>query len=302
MDTYYIYKASNTVNDMVYIGCTKQFKERIAQHLACRPAEDCAFHRALQEIGKDKFTFEIIDKAEGIEEGHRLEREYIKKYDSFKNGYNSTIGGFAPTPWNVRAIVCLDLDGNLIKRYESAGAAKKDGYYDSNVLECCKGIARTCLGHIFMFEDDYQQNGPRKYVKPKAANKRPIVQCDLSGNLIKRFDSISEAARDTGINRPAISLALIGRTKNVCGKYIFVYEDHFPIKDLSVFQHRKKGRRIVQVNPQTGETIKVYDRIADAGRELGVSYKAIQKVVDLEDRTAYGFKWISQYVNAEVSD
>ena len=56
----------------------------------------------------------------------------------------------------------------------------------------------------------------------------------------------------------------------------------------------KKGRKIAQINPKTDEVIKVFDRIADAGRELNVSYKAIHKVVDMPDRTAYGYKWISQ--------
>ena len=286
MDTYYIYKASNTVNTKVYIGCTKQFKERVAQHLACRPEEDCEFHRAIQEIGGDNFTFEIIDQADGREEGHRLEREYIKKYDSFKNGYNST-------PWNVRPIVCLDSDGNFIRRYESAGEAKKDGFSDSNVLECCKGIARSCKGRVFMFEDDYLKNGPKKYEKPAPNNTVPVIQCSLDGEFIERFNSVSEASTKTGIPRPNISFSLIGRHKTSRG-FIFVYEDEFPIDDISKYAQQKKGRKILQLDPETNDVVNAFDRIADAGRALGVSYKAIHKVVDKEGRTAYGYKWVSQ--------
>ena len=56
----------------------------------------------------------------------------------------------------------------------------------------------------------------------------------------------------------------------------------------------KKGRKVAQINPKTNEVINIFDRISDAGKTLGVSYKVIHKVVDLPGRTAYGFKWISQ--------
>ena len=47
--------------------------------------------------------------------------------------------------------------------------------------------------------------------------------------------------------------------------------------------------------------VNTFDRIADAGRYLGVNYKAIHKVLDKQGRTAYGYKWASQYDNTEVN-
>ncbi len=49
-----------------------------------------------------------------------------------------------------------------------------------------------------------------------------------------------------------------------------------------------------QVDIKSGEIIDVYERISDAGKILGVNYKGIQKVVDKPERTAFGYKWISQ--------
>ena len=56
----------------------------------------------------------------------------------------------------------------------------------------------------------------------------------------------------------------------------------------------KKGRKIAQIDIKTNKVVKEYDRISDAGKALGVNYKVIHKVVDKPDRTAYGYKWISQ--------
>jgi hypothetical protein len=44
-----------------------------------------------------------------------------------------------------------------------------------------------------MFEDDYLKNGARKYVKPECKTT-PIIQCDMQGNFIARFNSVQEAA------------------------------------------------------------------------------------------------------------
>ena len=192
------------------------------------------------------------------------------------------------------------MDGNFVRRYESAGETKKDGFSDSNVLECCKGILKTCKGHMFMFEDDYLEHGSRKYEKQRPFNIVSVVQCDMQGNEIARFPSVEDAALATGIKRPMISSAITGKCKSASG-FIFVYENDFPIKDIEAHVQRKKGRAVAQINPETGEVIKTYDRISDAGKALGVSYKAIHKVVDKEDRTAYGFKWVSQYANTEVN-
>lgn len=294
MDTYYIYCAKNSVNSKVYIGCTKRLRQRIWEHRRCYEREDCAFHRAIKEIGIDKFSFEILDRADNREEAHRLEQKYIQEFDSFNNGYNSTIGGFSAAPWNVKPIVCLDLDGNLVKRYESAGQAEReDGYDNVNVLLCCKGKLQTCKNHMFMYEDDYLKHGAKEYTKPISVRRKPIIQCDMSGKFIKKYDSVTFAAEELGIERVQISSALIKKHKSA-GGYIFVYEHEYPIEDISFYTKKKKGKKIAQIDIASGNVLHVYDRISEAGKALNVSYKAIQKVVDNDMRTAYGYKWISQ--------
>lgn len=295
MRTHYVYKATNRINGMSYIGQTVNFRERKLEHERCREEDDCIFHRAIAKYGKDNFIWEILDKADSKESINELEKIYIEKYNTFKpNGYNMTKGGDGGSMWNARPVVCLEKDGTFIKRYDSAGEAKRiDGFYDSDVLLCCKGINRTCRNKQFMFEDEYLKRGAKIYEKPESKSMKSVIQCDLSGNFISQFRSVQEASKKTGVRRSRISSVITGISKTA-GGFIWVYEDDFQIKDLSKYSHKKKGVKVAQVNIETNEVIKVYDRIADAGRELGVSYKAIHKVVDKPDRTAYGFKWISQ--------
>ena len=144
-----------------------------------------------------------------------------------------------------------------------------------------------------MYEKDYLEHGPKKYVKPESARMKRIVQCDLNGNFIKKFKSVTEASKELGILRSRISSSLTGFSKTA-GGYIFVYEEDFPIKDISKYKPIKKGRKVAQVDPETGEIIKVFDRMTDAAKELGGSHKTIHKVCDKPNYKAYGYKWISQ--------
>lgn len=294
MRTYYIYKVTNTVNGKIYIGKTSQFKERKWQHERCYEKEDCRFHRAIKYYGKEKFNWEIIDQTESLEKAYELEKKYIKQYNSYNpNGYNMTKGGAGGSMWNARPVVCLNIEGEFVKRYDSAGETKIDGFTATDVLLVCKGINHICKGHMFMFEDEYEKFGARKYQPQRTKETTPVIQCDLDGNFIKEFPSVTKAAEETGTCRTTISGAITGNYKSANG-FIFVYKKDFPIKDISRYRHKKRGRKIAQVNPETNEIIKVFDQIKEAGRELNVNYKAIHKVVDLPHRTAYGFKWISQ--------
>lgn len=293
MRTYYIYKATNKINGKIYIGQTVDFEKRKKEHELDRRNKNSIFHRAIDKYGIENFEWEIIDSFNSKYGSDYLERFYIELYKSYKpNGYNMTKGGDGGSMWNARPVVSFLLDGTFVKRYDSAEGARTDGFCGSDVLVSCKNPNRTTKGHVFMFEDDYKENGFRGYKKPDSVNMKAVIQCDKKGNFINRFKSIREASGKTGANRTTISGALTGTYKFANG-FIFVYEEDFPIKDMSKYVVRKKGRRVAQVDVESGLILKIYDRIADAGRELCVSYKAIHKVVDLEGRTAYGYKWIS---------
>ena len=293
MRTYYIYKATNKINGKSYVGQTCDFHSRVWQHQRCYEKEDCDFHRAIKEFGFDNFSWEIIETCESEDRACELEKYYIEKFNTYRDGYNMTKGGKGAPYHNARAVVLLTLDGQYIKRYDSAMDAEIDGFHNADVLLNCKGKSRQTKGYMFMFEDEYESNGAKAYRKPKPNGMRSIIQCDMEGNFIQKFKSLQEAARITGTNRTTISGVLSNTYKSANG-YIFVYEEDFPIKDLSIYKKRKKGRKIAQVDAKSGEIIRVFDRISEAGESLGVNYKAIHKVIDKEGRTAYGYKWISQ--------
>ena len=84
--TGFIYRYS--YNNKSYIGCTTSIEKRKEDH-KCNITHK--FGRAIKEIGYDNFMFEILEKVKFSDwnELYEIEDEYIKKYDSINNGFNS---------------------------------------------------------------------------------------------------------------------------------------------------------------------------------------------------------------------
>ena len=77
-----IYKITNLINHKIYIGQTIEYEERIRHHKQTAFREnskekDRPLYRAIRKYGLDNFKFEIIDKADSIEELNEKEIYYI---------------------------------------------------------------------------------------------------------------------------------------------------------------------------------------------------------------------------------
>ena len=218
MRTYYIYKATNKINEKSYVGQTVDYRSRVWQHQRCYEKENCKFHDAIKEFGFDNFDWEILKTCENKKEADQSERYYIEYYNSYRDGYNENKGGVGGH--NAVPVVCLSLNGEFVKRYDSAADAEKDGFNNVNVILCCKNKLYTCKKHLFMFEEDYLKHGAKKYTKPESKCSKPVIQCDMNGNFINEFRSVQQAARETGSSRTSISGVLTGKYKSANG-FIF---------------------------------------------------------------------------------
>ncbi len=89
-----IYKFVNTINGKVYIGFDSKWPNRIIVHKSSSKNQDTKFYRAIRKYGWDKFEYSVIYQS--YDKDHTLkvmENYFINEYDSFHNGYNSTLGG-----------------------------------------------------------------------------------------------------------------------------------------------------------------------------------------------------------------
>ena len=121
----FIYKITNTINGKFYIGQTIQnVKERFYQHCATKCSKavsNMAIHRAIKKYGKSNFTVEVIEEIDSANLNDR-ERYWIKCYNSYNNGYNSTKGGQD----GCKSFKDLDIE-SIIKEYNTGKSLRTLG-------------------------------------------------------------------------------------------------------------------------------------------------------------------------------
>lgn len=120
----YIYKITNKVNGKSYIGQTRYTIEfRWRQHI--HKKDNTYFHNAIKKYGVDNFIVEKLEEC-NIEDLNEREIYYIAKYNTFKDGYNLTIGG----------------DGNrtllLDDKYEEISALYLSGFSSNKIATLYK--------------------------------------------------------------------------------------------------------------------------------------------------------------------
>lgn len=93
-----VYKHTNNTSGKSYIGITKHTMEhRWSRHVSAARAggsKSYHFQKAIALYGEFDWAHEVlVDDIGTIDEANAFEKYYIKKYDTFESGYNSTYGG-----------------------------------------------------------------------------------------------------------------------------------------------------------------------------------------------------------------
>ena len=121
----HIYKITNIINDNQYVGKTERKPEdRWREHLYHAKTDGpMVISKAIRKHGEKNFKFEVIEECSTAEMNSK-EIYWIDYYDTYHNGYNSSLGGDgaglgvkrergAVHP-SAKAVDCYDLKLSLI--------------------------------------------------------------------------------------------------------------------------------------------------------------------------------------------
>lgn len=169
----YIYKIQNLINNHVYIGQTvKSYEKRFQQHKNNydKPYfSQLTLYKAFKKYGLENFSFEPIEEIENEKLDER-EKYWIDYYDSYKNGYNMTLGG--------RLVELYKWDLNeIINLYNETKSARKV----AEIIGCDHSTIDNLLN----------ANNVSRYKKGEQFNR--IVCLEKDDNIYK-FTSNREAA------------------------------------------------------------------------------------------------------------
>ena len=215
--TGYIYKFTNIINGKIYIGQTCNLQSRISSHKNKALKIKTKFYNAIRKYGWENFEFSILSVVNANSKKEltilldKLEVEYINQYNSYKLGYNSTLGGHSKRGYKLSK----EYSEKCKNRIYSADTRKKMSISARNRVvskETREKMRDSAIRRNFSKYRELTAESRNASIKKSLG--KPILQLDSNFNIISRFESITDAVIYIK-NNIAPNLALTGIWKGL---------------------------------------------------------------------------------------
>lgn len=205
MENHYncIYMYVNKINNHKYIGQTKDFRKRHNQHKA-KCNDRFPIDVAINKYGIE--NFDIVILKENLQTQCLLnfwECYYIGKFNCLANeNYNISNGGFGGNPYA----------GKTEDEMEVFREKTRERFLGKeHTEEWKKNHSIFMVNNNPMSGKNHTEESKKKMREKK--KKKKVAQYDLNGNLVKIFESLRDAERNTGIDHSHISNCCKGKQK-----------------------------------------------------------------------------------------
>lgn len=255
-------------NNKKYIGITGySLFQRAGKDGANYIKDDFAFGRAIKKYGFNFFTSEILADNLTFEEACELEKHYIKLYDTYKNGYNSTLGGEGNIKYDKEQILNLWNENKSIKEIEQ-------------MVGCDKSTIQKILNSYNISGMDRIKRQAGKY------HLQEVYKYDLEGKYLESYISYSEAGRQNNIPHINIIKCIQGERQTAGGfQWSIIKKDNLPVYQRNLGNHKK----IYQYDLNK-KLVKEYESVAEAARITGFQKEYLAKTAKAQKK-AYNFFW-----------
>lgn len=182
-----------------------------------------------------------------------------------------------------KSVYQYDLDGNLIKKWNSLADIEDElGYSSNNISHCClkDKYVPSAYGYIW----SYEQKDDIKYVNKNIQKQKKIYQLTKNMEIIKVWDNLEDIEHTLNYNRSAISACCRCKCKTAYG-YIWRYDETLNNKPLLISAQAKP---VLQMDKQYNIVAK-YNSITEAQRITGINN--ISNCCNGKYKTAGGYIW-----------
>jgi hypothetical protein len=241
--------------------------------------------------GKKVDEYSSVAEAAQKNNSHRSSvRAVVQQKLKQLNGY---VYRFKGTPYTgeykdfsyEKKVTQYSLQGKKIKVYPSVKeAAHKTGNDSDTISKCALHKTMTCGGYVWRYDGDLYRGEYRDKIKNKP---QALVQYSLSGKKVAEFNSVSQAAIQTGFNASTLLDCAHKRTKTSHGFVCRFVEDVYK----GEYSDHRIGKPVTQYTPG-GKKLKVYPTIEAAARDTGLTAANIQKNVNGHNKTAGRYVWM----------
>lgn len=244
---YTIYKHTNKVNGKSYIGQTK-CEDLTRRWTGGNGYNGCPyFYNAIKRYGWNGFTHEVIETGLTKKEADEKEIYYIKHFDTTnpEHGYNIQRGGHhdgtlseeSLAKFRIRysgenspvakSVDIYDLNGEWVATFGTLTEATKFLHCTAGSLSSkCTRKKGTLRGYICHYHETTKGmlQLPKEMifsVNEQRNHCKSVAQYSLDGKLIKVFDSIKDAAKETGSIRSEITACVIDENRRYANGFMW---------------------------------------------------------------------------------
>lgn len=222
---------------------------------------------AILKYGWDNFEHEIVVSNLTKEEANVFEKLFIKKLNTTNSQYG----------YNIR---------------EGGSHGKLSEESRKKISDALRGKTPSEETRMKMSESHKGRKLSEKAKKAfeEARIRCKVIQYSLQGELIKIWDSISEASRCLNIDASSIAKCckdIYSKTGGFIWKY---YEDEITEEEV-ILRNKTKRERCVAQYSLSRELICIFKSIKEASLKTGIYYNGIARCCREERNKAGGFIW-----------
>lgn len=316
-----IYVITNLINGKQYVGQSKALRGgylyRWSQHVndSKKTSRQSAISSAIAKYGVENFKIDLIERRvfkhelDCIKWLNSTEISYIKKLNSFEDGYNCSIGGEALRERRTgsdnhksKAVLMYSLDGLFINSYESITSASiSNNIQQASISLCCRRKICSAGDYIWRFgvksELIAQEDINSARVAKFSRIGYPVKQFSMDGKFIAEYKNANEAKVHSGADPSTIKDCC--RSKNgTANGFIWMRAGEEYNLDKSKLDSIKKtynGKFGIPVDMYStmGDFLETFNSAHNAYCKTGISASTILRCCNKKksSKTAGGFIW-----------
>lgn len=275
----YIYKITNKINGLAYIGQANDYERRFTEHRKYKVNQEVdtkLLYQAFEKYGIENFNFEVIGLYANYNE---MERYWVAYYDTYYNGYNMTPGGDEPPVLNGEKNIHATHTEKELKEIQNLLKNSNLTFEEigSQYRYSVSSIERINVGKLWR---DNSLQYPLRLNRTLQANydRRDLIINDLLNTKLSQ----REIAKKYNVSRSTITMINIGQN---CQKEGIEY----PIRKITDNCNNIKCK-MYDIN--SNQLLKEFVSFQEASSFLGVKRAdnniryALKK-----DGIAYGYRW-----------
>lgn len=276
----YIYAITNSVNNKVYVGQTirpvnARFRQHINDAKKYSKNSNIKLYNAINRYGSDKFSVCVIEECEA-ESLNEREKYWIKYYDSFHNGYNTTSGGGGKSIANDKKIIDFWNKGMIVMDIVSETGHAQE----------------TVIGSLISSGVSQEEMRERARKSQSDKVKVAVHQYTLDGDYVASYKSIWDAEKETGIHHGCINGVLCGIHYSAG----FYQWSRTKVDNIGKCEHQfcATARTVYQYTLE-GKYVRSHKSFTQAAKAVGLkSILPIRRVCYGRAHTSKGFRWSLQ--------